>query len=394
MEHLLAFVCLVVGAAIAQAAAPAGPPRFDRVVIDADMPGGYQVETADVNDDGRLDIVALGDGVCAWYENPLWTKRIVTTAKQSPGIISTATADINGDGKAEIAVAYEFEMNDPKKGKLLLASQDGETWRTKPIGDIGSIHRIRWADCDGDGRLELVIAPIFGSLAKPPAFQAQGARVALVRPDRDRPLEKFTVETLEPELPVMHAFEVVDFNRDGRADILTASNLGVSLLSLSADPSGTAPRVSVLSPGKAGPPPKRGSSEIHLGKLADGRRFLATIEPWHGTDVVVRRETRAGGAEFGPAETLDDSLTDGHALWVADVNGDGNDEVFAGHRGKDHRVSLYMIKNGKWERTVLDRGVAAQDLRGGDFNGDGAPDIAAIGGSTHNVVAYLTRKTD
>ncbi len=44
-----------------------------------------------------------------------------------------------------------------------------------------------------------------------------------------------------------------------------------------------------------------------------------------------------------------------------------------------------------WTRTVLDRGVAAQDLRGGDIDGDGTPDVVAVGGSTHNVVWYRFR---
>src|SRR4051794_35191505 len=108
--------------AFSLAASGAGTePKFDRIVIDADFPGGYQVEVADVNGDRKPDIVALGGGTCAWYENPTWKKRIVTTPKQTPGIISSATKDLDGDGKAEIAIAYEFEMNEPKKGKLLLA---------------------------------------------------------------------------------------------------------------------------------------------------------------------------------------------------------------------------------------------------------------------------------
>jgi len=79
---------------------------------------------------------------------------------------------------------------------------------------------------------------------------------------------------------------------------------------------------------------------------------------------------------------------------VADVDGDGDDEVFAGHRGTDHRVSMYDFdrSSGKWTRTVLDKDIAAQDLRGGDLDGDGTPDVVAIGGSTHNVIWYRPRR--
>src|SRR5277367_6684607 len=97
--------------------------EFDRIVIDANFPGAYQVEVADVNGDRKPDIVAVGGSACAWYENPTWKKRIVTGSKETPGIISSATADIDGDGRAEIAIAYEFAMNRPTTGKLLLAMQ-------------------------------------------------------------------------------------------------------------------------------------------------------------------------------------------------------------------------------------------------------------------------------
>src|SRR4051794_14611458 len=131
-------------------------PVLERVVIDDQFPGGYQVEVADVNGDGRPDVIGLGGGTCAWFENPGWTKRIVTTPEQTPGIISSATADLDGDGKAEIAIAYEFAMNEPTRGKLLLASQ-GKTvddpWTVTPVADIGSIHRLRWGNVIGTPRV-------------------------------------------------------------------------------------------------------------------------------------------------------------------------------------------------------------------------------------------------
>src|SRR4051794_24169848 len=153
---------------------PGAEPKFDRIVIDANFPGGYQVEVADVNGDKKPDIIGVGGGTCAWYENPTWKKRIVTTPKQTPGIISSATADLDGDGKAEIAIAYEFSMNEPSKGKLALAIQGekpDDPWTLKPIADVGSIHRLRWGHFDTDEKPDLVVAPIFGPLAQPPDYK-------------------------------------------------------------------------------------------------------------------------------------------------------------------------------------------------------------------------------
>jgi hypothetical protein len=125
-----------------------------------------------------------------------------------------------------------------------------------------------------------------------------------------------------------------------------------------------------------------------VGRLQDGRRFLATIEPWHGTDVAVYLSETLKPLRFGPRSVIDTSLKEGHALWVADVDGDGDDEVFAGFRGAGASVLAYDFDGQSWTRTILDPDTAAQDLRGGDLDGDGTPDFVAIGGKSHNVVWY------
>jgi len=371
---------------------------IERIVIDDNFPGAYQVEVADVNGDKKPDIIAVGGSTCAWYENPTWKKRVVTGPAHTPGIISSATADIDGDGKAEIAVAYEFSMNAPTRGKLLLATQtrssDGP-WMLAPLAEIGSIHRLRWGDLDGDQKLDLVVAPLFGRDAQPPKYRGAAELQVFTRSTRSGP--GVWRGRVVARREVMHAIEVTDADGDGIADILTADNAGVALVRLkSSEPV-------ALTPGASGTVPKQGSSEVHLGKLASGHRILATIEPWHGHEVVVcassgdfgnRGRDKAQSPHFGSRTVIDDTLADGHALWVADIDGDGDDEIFAGHRGKDHRVSLYDFDRAKktWSRTVIDRDIAAQDLRGGDLDGDGTPDVVAVGGSTHNVLWYRPKR--
>lgn len=369
--------------------------EFDRVVIDDDFPGAYQVEVADVNGDKRPDVIAVGGGTCAWYENPTWKKRVVTGPKQTPGVISSATADLDGDGKAEIAVAYEFSMNEPTKGKLLVASQGSspdDPWTVAPVTDFGSIHRLRWGDVDGDKVRELVVAPIFGPSAKPPAFQEEPAHVVAFRPGENPKSGRWT-QFAVGETPVLHAIDVVDLG-EGHSDVLAASNLGVTMFHFAGTEKNTPHFASsVLAQGAPGTAPKRGSSEVHVGRLKDGRRFLATIEPWHGTDVAVYLSESPRPLKFGARNVIDSTLKEGHALWVADVDGDGDDEVFAGFRGKGTSVLMFDHNGKTWDRAVVDNAIAAQDLRGGDLDGDGRPDVVAVGGSTHNVVWYRPVKT-
>lgn len=379
--------------------ATAQATEFERIVIDPDFPGAYQVEVADINGDGKPDIVALGGDTCAWYENPSWKKRIITGPDRAPGVISSAARDVDGDGWAEVAIAYDFAMNEPLKGKLGLASRGSDPdgpWEFRPIADIGSIHRLRWGNIQpGDEFPELIVAPIFGPDSKPPTYQQSRAAIRSLSGLQPGVEAGPVVAEIVAERPIIHAIRVVDVDGDGIDDILTADNLGVSLLerdvnvNTNTDPSKRW-RGRVLVSGAAGEAPARGCSEIHLGKGSGGGRFLATVEPWHGTTVAVYRESGRGSLQFGGRTILDDRLHDGHALWVADVDGDGADEVFAGHRGRNHGVSMYRFQpeNDAWDRAVLDRDIAAQDLRGADLDGDGVPDIVAVGGATHNVVWY------
>ncbi len=284
----------------------------DRIVIDPNFPGAYQVEVADVNGDKKPDIVAVGGGTCAWYENPTWKKRIVSGPKETPGIISSASADLDGDGKAEIAIAYEFGMNTPTKGKLLLAGQGSgldDPWTFKRIRDVGSIHRLRWGDPDGRDGLVLIIAPLFGPEAKPPAYQQSAATILSYPVNRKTPPGELVFQKLSSCF-VLHAIEVIDVTGDGRPDILTADNEGVQLITYKPDDTRhgelTWLRVPLVA-GAPGEPPKRGCSEVHIGR-ANGTRFIATIEPWHGTQVVVWTENARGSLTFGPRTVIDDTL--------------------------------------------------------------------------------------
>ena len=363
--------------------------ELERIVIDNAFPSAYQVEIADINGDGKLDIVALGGNICAWYENPSWKKRIVTSGRQTPGIISSATIDLDGDGKAEIAIAHDFEMNQPKQGKLVLAKQGlglDDPWAVTPITTLGSIHRLRWGDVDGDKRPDLIVAPIFGPSAKPPLFEEEPAHLVVFQTGR-APLRGNWTSIAAGDQPVLHAIKVLDLDGDGRSEILGASNLGVTRFSASKTAPITFSAIN-LTPGAVGEPPKRGCSEVHVGRLSDGRRFLATVEPWHGSMVAVSIADSPAFETFGPRTVIDDTLKEAHALWVADIDSDGSDEIFAGYRGAGTSLLGYKFDGKTWKRTLIDNQVAAQDLRGGDLDSDGKADFVAVGGSSHNVVWY------
>jgi hypothetical protein len=113
-----------------------------------------------------------------------------------------------------------------------------------------------------------------------------------------------------------------------------------------------------------------------VGTLA-GKRFLAAIEPWHGNQVAIYRTIDGKWAR----QTIEDKLSDGHALLIADLNGDGRGEVLAGFRGPGGSVYLYTAADAageRWTRETLDGAMNAAACAAVDLNGDGRLDLACI----------------
>jgi hypothetical protein len=188
-----------------------------------------------------------------------------------------------------------------------------------------------------------------------------------------------------------HGLKVLDFDGDGRDEVLTASFEGIFLYHASGQGEGLKWTRTHLCDGEQSTRPSRGSSEVFPGKLKNGRRFMAAIEPWHGDQVVVYLEPARAG-ELWRRQSIDSSFNEGHALAVLDLDGDGSDEIVAGFRGRRRGVAAYRAQDPEgtvWERNVLDEGgIACQGIFLADLRGTGHPAFVAIGGATHNVKLY------
>ena len=146
--------------------------------------------------------------------------------------------------------------------------------------------------------------------------------------------------------------------------------------------------------GATGAAPNRGSSEVGLGNLG-GARFLATIEPWHGTDAVIYTPGASASALWS-RQSIGSDFEHGHGLAVADLNGDGYDEVIGGggQGAMNEFIYRYVPSSRTWEKIKLDAGnVAVSGIEVKDINADGALDILVVGTSpTNNVVWYESSK--
>ena len=380
------------------------PVRFREHLIDH-LPGAYQCAVADINGDGKPDIIALSSdrSEIAWYENPTWKKHLLTTATHSN--IDIAAYAMDGDGKMAIAVASEFDLGNTQTGGRLQWFKPGADvtaeWTGHDIAMLPTAHRIRWVDWDGNGKKELVVVPILGTGATAPAYNAP---ISIVSYTFTKGMAQ--AKTVDHTLTVAHGMRILDFDGAGHDDLLVASYEGVTLFKPVGKGAARTWRKIPIGAGEQWMPPKRGSSEVDRGWLkaqqgqqgaksttgSKGKRpFIATIEPWHGNEVVVYLPP-ADGKGLWKRQVIDTTLEDGHALVCVDLDGDGQSEILASYRGRGHSLYCYRCLNAdgtQWERSIIDAGdMAGAGMVAADLNGDGRPDLICSGSATANVKWY------
>jgi hypothetical protein len=334
---------LIVGLAAQAGQAPsggapvtlAGPPApFAPHDVATGLRGGYQVVAADMNGDGRVDLIGLGSQMdeLLWYENPDWTPHVITTG--AAGMINLAAADTDGDGIPELGLAHGFGINPAQsQGNLALLRAAGdprEPWTRTEIDAIPTSHRVRFARIGNE--TILINAPILGAEVTD-GFADSGRHVTPLRAYRAPDWKPETVT--EANLGVVHGLFTGDWDGDGRDEVITAGYVGVFAHALGR---GGQWRRTELATGNPEEWPQSGASDIAVGRLA-GKPFFVTNEPFHGNQVVVYRS--AGGAR----NVIETELVNSHSLVLDDADGDGNHEnvsggtrAAAGGRGGKPRV--------------------------------------------------------
>jgi hypothetical protein len=275
--------------------------------------------------------------------------------------------------------------------------------------DEPTVHRVRAIDLDGDGKPEVVSVPLQGreATAKGNFTDGRPVRVTAYKVPAKEPEkpENWAPRVLFDELYVMHNFAPVPLPHGGNK-IVATSYEGVYLLG----PTGKGEKWAGRKLGEgnqANPQGTRGASEIKMGTVGGkaGPAVIATIEPWHGNQVVVYTPP-AKETDLWTRRVVDGHLRWGHAVSFADLDGDGAEELVIGVRddpnpkagdkfAERRGVRVYKNTDGKgekWDRLILENGgVAVEDLAAGDLDGDGKPDIVAVGRATGNCRIYWNR---
>jgi len=357
--------------------APARPSPPDRAALVADLTA-LETGTSD-----RLRLVRFGSGLPGRGQ---WRQGF-------------ELVDMNGDGHLDIV--HGPARKGDFRPKIFLGDGDGgwRLWREArfegPQLDYGDV---AVADFNGDGELDLAFAVHLRGLqvlvgVGRGQFRQWGEGLPYWVPGSGQEPLSFSSRTLE----------VVDWNSDGRPDLLTLGE-GPRMMR---DPSSATPGFSL---GERGPILflNRGDGRWERYDQGTGRQQIfgdgLAVGDFDGdglTDFAVASRVRGAtrlvklGQEDGSWEdvSLGELVRPGiyGSVHAADLDGDGRDELLLGFGVADGEggwmtgIDRLDLEDGSWRRTPIAASVAGSGqvsaLATGDVDGDGRADIVALTGS-------------
>jgi hypothetical protein len=356
-------------------------------------PGPNSFVAADVNSDGKLDLVAMTpyNGVFIYLGNgdgTLQTPVAYTTVCTSSigGCNSLAVGDLNGDGKPDLA----FQSNDTTGGGISILLNNGTgTFGTAtyyPVGIAGVFASggIAIGDVNGDKKPDVVVA---SSSASAIVYLNQGAGT-------------FAVKGTVGSVPLYPTNNVVlaDINNDKKLDIVIPDGAG-DVFTFYGTGKGT------FTAGPAYPLQAQGGNFlVAVGDFnGDGTFDLLDTNGFNTNTVSLGR----GDGSFQTTQLYDYNANLGvHNLVTADFNGDGFPDIaqsssgVAGGVNESGKIGI-SLGSSHGVPGVTSFATASCNsnpvlwVATGDVNGDGKADLVAIlQGSTNtgcqtNAVAVL-----
>ena len=357
--------------------------EIDRIDI------GYGVQLADVNGDQKTDIVLADKRTIQWYENPAWTKHVIAEKLTVRDNVCVTARDIDGDGRCEIAVGGQWNYRESRRDGAvfyLIPPQDRtQRWQPKQLYNEPSTHRMHWVLAPND-EYRLMVKPLRGRGSD--NGDGPGLRILeYLKPTK--PQDEWTFHVVCDFLHLSQNFHPVNWDDDPEEELIVAAKEGVWHFDRTADRKWKSTQLT-----------QDFAGEIRDGKLPNGKRFIVTVEPKHGSVCAVYTQPDKPGELWPRLKVLDEALRDGHALACADYLGTGSDQIVVGWRAMNDPgvpgIKLFAPADSSghsWrEERLSAEKIAVEDIKAADLNNDGKPDIVAAARQTKNLTILFNAR--
>ncbi|MBI4902139.1 MAG: VCBS repeat-containing protein [Acidobacteria bacterium] len=337
----------------------------DPVTLTGDAPGPRAISAADLNKDGKGDLViGHADGVDIRLGNGNGSFQAPVRVARGFVANSVATGDFNRDGNLDIAVSTDSSAST----LILLGNGNGTFGSPSSYVTRANAGPFFATDFNSDGNTDIVFAA-----GHPDAIvAANGDSKVTVLYSRSNGTFNAPSNTV---LPSLGDFTVGDFNSDGFPDVVsTAPSTGGQ--------ANTAGMNLALNNGNGGlvtqtpiPVPSTGAA-VQLSRITsadfnlDGKRDVAVTG---GSTVYIQAGNGAGGFSTIGSFPATSQMT---FITAADVNLDGRPDLIITDEGED-KVSVSLGNgNGTFQqRTSYNVSVDPKAAAVTDVNGDGKPDL-------------------
>ena len=340
------------------------PPTFTKYVIDSTAQGAREVYAADINQDGRMDILAASraNNTVSWYENnggspPTFTKRVIAT--NVIGAWSVHAEDMNRNGRLDVLTVGR---DDDTVVWFENLGGNPPAWAKRIVSTNARLaQHVYAADINGDGHMDLLSA------------SATDRKIAWYESNGNYPTPAFTEHVISTTAQRAKWVWAVDLNGNGRLDVISASEANNRIRWYENDgaspPNFTMRDVAILPDAKMVLP-------VDLNR--DGRMDL--IACGIGENGVVWLENLGGNPPTFQMHLISDVAQNPLTVFAADLTGDGDmdmmsasfkDNTFAWYENKEiHRSAVFDQR-----RTVSTEAPGAWSVRVADIDRDGAPDV-------------------
>ena len=358
----------------AMSAALTGPSiTFTRNDLDL-RPFGQATEgnnVADIDGDGKLDIVVAGDNAIVWYHNPDWTPHLIATGRYGAGAM-VLPLDVNGDGLIDIVTGSQNNPSCTEYCRTLWLENTGSDWVEHTIAETAYCHDLAVGDLNGDGRPDL-------------ACDNQISRRILWMEAPADPTQPWPVTMIDDRDAM--GIDVADMDGDGRLDVVAGrawyrnetsggwtryafTTLAQTCCSTVFD---DFEKVNVKDVNGDGRPDVLATlfTDTPLGQVW---AFLAPADPLGGGWTSVQIDAGPRFSVHGQAVASFDG-TSAVQFAVGETNYGG----WSFGANPSPELNVYRLDGAadqpsSWEKILVDR-QGAHELRAADLDGDGLPDL-------------------